>query len=524
MSANVASLFFDAAERNAGVIAFAALDGARVTFAELRTRVERCAGGFRRLGFGDGDRAVFMVPMSTDLYVAVLGCLAAGGVAVFVDPWVSLRRIAALAAAARAKAFVGSPRSHLLRLLAPELRRIPLTIATGPVARPFARRRLDSLEGNAPLAAIAVDAPALITFTTGSSGTAKGVNRTHAILRAQHEVIREEFPAEPGDVDLTTFPVFALSNLAAGVTTVIPPVNLRRVGDASGSRVLSAIQRCGVTTMAASPPLFDVLASYIRSSGATAPSLRRIVTGGAPVRDDQLRFWRDVWPRTEIVVAYGSSEAEPVASISADERLSRHDAGQGYCVGRPVQAVRTRLVPITKSALTALADPPQAPIVGELVVTGPHVCRDYVGDDRAFQENKVRDASGVVWHRMGDTGYFDADGTFWLVGRVHSTIRRGGEAVHPQVVERAARGDDERIRRVAAVGIPDDTLGERLVVVIESDTMDVVPTVRTRLGEAGLAPVDALVVTRRSLPVDPRHNSKVDYQRLRALLETGALK
>ena len=524
MNANVASLFFDAAERNASTIAFAEAQGNRVSFAQLRRRVERCAGGLRHLGFSEGTRAVFMLPMSTELYVAVLGCLTAGGVAVFVDPWVSLRRIVALAAAARAKAFFGSPKAHLLRMLSPELRRIPITITTGAVARPFARYRLDALDGAADVAGVAPDTSALITFTTGSSGIAKGVNRTHAILRAQHEVIREEFPARPDDVDLTTFPVFALSNLAAGITTVIPPVNLRRVADASAVRVLDAIRGAGVTTMAASPPLFDVLASHLRARSAAPPSLRRIVTGGAPVRDDQLRLWREVWPRTEIVVAYGSSEAEPVANIGVDERLSERDAGQGYCVGRPVHAVRTQIVPITKGPFTKLAEPPRTQTVGELLVTGPHVCRDYVGDERAFAENKVRDPAGVVWHRMGDTGYFDAEGRFWLVGRVHSTIQRGGVAVHPQIVERAARGDDARIRRVAAVGLPDGILGERLVVVVESDSPDVASAVRSRIGDAKLVPLDALVVTSRPLPVDPRHNSKIDYHRLRHLLEAGELK
>ena len=519
---NVASLFFDAAQRNPGGLAFARANAAPLTFQELRVRVERFAGGLAHAGFGSGDRAVFMLPMSPELYVGVLGALTVGGVAVFVDPWVSLRRIAALAAAAGAKAFVGTPKSHLLRLLAPGLRRIPLTIASGSVARPFARHRLAAMHGDHRLALVSPDAAALITYTTGSSGAAKGVNRTHAILAAQHDVIRREFPALPGDVDLTTFPVFALSNLAAGITTVIPPVDLRRVASANGARVLQAIHACGVTTLAASPPLFDALADHVRARG-TAPAVRRIVTGGAPVRDDQLRRWRAIWPRAEIVIAYGSSEAEPVASIGADERVALA-GGRGYCVGRPVHAVKCRLIPIAKGPVSELRDPPGAgDVVGELLVSGPHVCRDYVGDQRAFAENKVRDADGIVWHRMGDTGYFDAQGRFWLVGRVHSTIERAGVPIHPQVIEQAAQGDDANIRRVAAVGMPDGTLGERLVLVVESDSAAVEPEIRARLGKAKLAPVDALVVTRKPLPVDPRHNSKVDYQRLRDLLRRGEL-
>lgn len=523
VTSNVASLFFEAAARDPSVTALSFARGDAISFAALRARVERCAGGLSRLGVEVGDRVVFMLPMSVDLYVAVLGCLTVGGVAVFVDPWVPLGRIAELAAAARAKAFVGSPKAHLLRLFAPALRAIPLSISNGAIAWPLAHQRLKTLDGRSTLADVEAGSSALVTYTTGSSGLAKGVNRTHAILRAQHDVIRDEFPAEPGDVDLTTFPVFALSNLAAGLTTILPPVNLRSVSRANGARVLAATLGGGVTTMAASPPLFDILAEHMALVRAGTPGLRRIVTGGAPVRDDQLRRWRAVWPRAEIVVAYGSSEAEPVASMRAEERIALA-GGQGYCVGRPVHAVRTRLIPITKGPVTELRDlPTDGAIVGELVVSGPHVCRDYVNDARAFAENKVRDADGVVWHRMGDTGSFDAEGRFWLAGRVHSTIDRSGVAVHPQVVERVARGDDLRIRSVAAVGMPDATLGERVVVVVESDTAELEPTIRARLADAQLAPVDAVLVTRRPLPVDLRHNTKIDYQRLRELLNKGAL-
>ena len=108
-------------------------------------------------------------------------------------------------------------------------------------------------------------------------------------------------------------------------------------------------------------------------------------------------------------------------------------------------------------------------MIGELVVAGPHVCRDYAGDERGdvFAENKVRDTDGTVWHRMGDTGYFDAQGRFWVAGRVHSTITRNRAEFHAQLVESAVLAEDARIRRVAAVGRPDAELGERLVVVID---------------------------------------------------------
>lgn len=524
MTANVVQLFFDAAARHEGKLAFVSSAEDDVRFGELRGRVEAFAGGLLAHGFQRGDRAVFMLPMSSHLYVAVLGTLAAGGVAAFVDPWVSLRQIARLAAAAKPTAFIGTPKAHLLRLFAPELRDARLTISTdGFGASLAARFRLSDLRGAATVTAVSADAPALITYTTGSSDTPKGVNRTHAILAAQHRVIREEFPAEPGDIDMTTFPVFALSNLASGITTVIPPVNLRRVADADPRAVLSDMRRFGVTTAAASPPLFDVLAEHLRSSGEAPPRLRRIVTGGAPVHDDQLRRWREAYPDTDIVVAYGSSEAEPVAGMTAEERLEVGGSKTGFCVGKPVGAVRTRVIRIELGPVNRPLDVP-AGTIGELLVAGPHVCRDYAGDRAAAAENKVAEPDGTVWHRMGDTGYFDERGRFWLVGRVHSTIRRAGVDLHAQIIEQAARGDDARIRRVAAVGLPDQTLGEQLAVVVETDAPDLENGVRGRLASIGGIQIDTLIVTRSALPVDPRHNSKIDYSRLRQMLHDGSLR
>lgn len=522
MSGNVARLFHEAAKTHPAASALVTPNGQRVTFTELQARVTGFAAGLARAGIAPGDRAIVMVPMSVELYVVVLGTLSAGAVAVFVDPWVGAMQIARLAAAAHARAFIGSSKAHLLRLLSPALRNIPVRVVTSGLAgRLLATHRLDDFAGHAPLVNRVADDPALITFTTGSSGAPKGVNRTHGILEAQHRVIREEFPARPGDVDMTTFPVFALSNLAAGITTVMPPVNLRRVGDADGGRVARVMIAAGVTTAAASPPLFDALVAHA-AAGEPRPALRRVVTGGAPVRDDQLRAWRSTWPDAAIEVAYGSSEAEPVASISADDRLTLAGAGGGFCAGRPVHAVRTRLAPITRGSLVTL--PPAAEGIGELLVAGPHVCRDYAGDASAFAENKVRDADGVVWHRMGDTGYFDAAGRFWLVGRVHTTIVRDGVEVHPQILEQAAHGGDRRIRRVAAVGVPANGR-EQLVIVVESDAPEAARDVADRVA-AALRPAaaDKVVVTRSRIPVDPRHNSKVDYQRLRDLLQRGALR
>ena len=157
--------------------------------------------------------------------------------------------------------------------------------------------------------------------------------------------------------------------------------------------------------------------------------------------------------------------------------------------------------------------------IGELVVSGDHVCRDYYRNPGATADTKITDADGTVWHRMGDTGYFDGEGRFWLAGRVHSTIHRDGQEVHPQLVEQAALGDGTDVRRAAAVGLPDKKLGEKVALVLEADRDNgLIETVARRLADAGMK-ADQIFIWNEPLPLDRRHRAKIDYPALRALLE-----
>ena len=505
----------------------------RITFAELWDRIDRVSAGLRARGLEPGQRAIIMIPMSIELYVVLLGVLKMGAVAVFVDPWIGRRQIAAFAAFADPSAYLGIPKSHVLRLMDSQLRQISLSVTTGSRLLRFPARwslaELTDQPGDGGVHPVAVDDPALITFTGGSSGVPKGANRTHGFLTAQHRALQHEFPYAEDDIDMPMFPVFALNNLAMGMTSIVPTIDFKAVADTDGRIVLDQIERHDVTTCTASPPFIDRVVVAVAESAAPRQRLRRILTGGAPVTDRQLQAWRQTLPNTETIVVYGSTEAEPVAHIDAVARLAAEPAGSsptppGYCVGRPTELIETRIIRIEPGPIDVVADTWEAwqlgpGQIGELIVAGEHVCRDYYLNPQAIRENKLVDADGTIWHRMGDTGYFDTEQRFWLVGRVHSTIVRGGQFVHPQLVEQAARGNDARIRRVAAVGLPDASLGERVVVVVESPGRDenLRDDVGRRLEEARQT-FDEIKTTARPLPVDPRHNSKIDYETLKRSL------
>jgi acyl-CoA synthetase (AMP-forming)/AMP-acid ligase II len=503
-----------------------------VTFDELWDRVDRASCGLTKLGIAADDRAVIMIPMSIDLYVVLLAVLKLGASAIFVDPWMNRHQIAAFAAFAEPKAFLGIGKSHLLRLADAKLRRIPISLTTGRafVGIPAAHQlsEIYRAPGNGQIATVDRDATALITFTSGSSGQPKGANRTHGYLCAQHHALQAEFPYSDDDVDLTNFPVFALNNLARGITTVVPSINFAKVASSDGRRIVGQLRRNGVTTITASPPLVDALCATARSSGRGGLRLRRILSGGAPIGDAQLRSWREALPDAEWLVIYGSTEAEPVAHVEASERLAArsllHPKTPGFCAGVPVhqlgaKVVRIHLGPIQLGTAGWSDWELLAGEIGELVVCGEHVGKSYFRNPGATAENKIQDPSGGIWHRMGDTGYFDERGCFWLTGRLHSIIRRDGLVLQPQLIEQAALGDDANIKRVAAVGYAEADLGQRVAVVLESTKIDkpIAEAAAERIGAAGIT-VDELVLTTQPLPVDPRHNSKIDYDKIRDIV------
>jgi len=494
----------------------------RATFAELWERSGRMAAGLADAGVVPGDAVVVMVPMSIDLYAVLAGILRLGAAAAFVDRWIRPGDLRRYLGGLHATAFVGNTAASLARLAEPALRRIPFAVTTGGRAARFVADASlsDFARTGAPpeTAGVAGDAPAILTFTTGSSGSPKCVVRTHRVLRAQHNALSVELPYEDDDVDLPLFPVFALNNLARGVTSIIPS-GRPDTGWRCALAVAAQAERHGATTCTVTPAFLDALSR----SPEAGLDVRRVAVGGSVVTRDAARTWRTEYPGTRITCLYGSSEAEPVAGVTGDElmgaRSDRPAAERGVCVGRPADAVRAKLIRLCRGPVVPGDDDLDAYAVepgdvGELVVAGDHVCERYHDSPRATSLCKIVDRDGAVWHRMGDTGYVDEEGRLWLVGRLHATMRRAGRVLHPIPVEEVARGGDPEIERAAAVGVDDPALGHKVVVFVQGESGgDAGLRAQARLERAGIA-VDRVVATARSLPMDPRHRSKVDHRKL----------
>lgn len=489
------------------------------TFAQLARRGQQFAMLFESDGIRAGDTALVFVPMSAILYEILVGLWTIGASASFVDPSAGSPAFELAGEVLRPAALIGTPRAQMLRLGSSSLRRIPFAYTTG-AALPLtpSLRRAASLEPSGSIVDLEPDSPALITFTSGSTGTAKAAVRSHAFLQAQYEVLQNHLRLQPGQRDLATLPVFALADLATGATMTIPETELRAPGRIDAARILDQIDRLGVCRITASPAFFERLVDECERRDRTIDSLMTLHTGGGPVFPRLLDRLSAIAPNARISAVFGSTEAEPISELHAsdltDDIRKVVASGGGLPAGLPVAEIELRIVratwgeplgSLTQTLFDAMTcEPGEA---GEIVVSGRHVLKGYLAG-KGDAENKF-DVDGTRWHRTGDAGCLDTAGQLWLLGRAQERILDTRGVVYPFSVEAMAL-QNPAVRRAALIGVEN-----RRVLAVEWVTP----------GHATTDAMDALmidgvdlVVPVSHIPVDARHNSKVDYPALRRLL------
>ncbi len=482
-----------------------------ICFRELAEDTARGADLFLDAGLRPGNVILFVHPISIELYTGLLAALRGGMRAMFVDPSAGTKHIARCCRTLPPQAFFGSPKAHLLRILSPAVRRIYRHFHTGPLPLPGSRpwKLTEDLATDLPTE-VSSATPALVTFTSGSTGHPKASVRSHGFLLAQHEVLREALAQVPGEIELVTLPVFVLSSLASGITCVLADTDLAKPGEADVPAVAAQIRDEHISRVAASPAFLECL---VRGKADLSP-LKKIYTGGAPVFPRLLQELARLAPGAHVDAVYGSTEAEPIAhcphaEMSPDD-LKAMKNGAGLLAGRPSAAIRLRVIrdqwgqeigALDEAAFSAVECAPGTP--GEIVVSGDHVLKGYL-DGQGDRETKFK-VDGEIWHRTGDAGLLAPDGRLWLLGRCAATIRDARGTVFPFAVECALSFEPE-VGRCAVVA----RKGERLLVRERAAPSAAVDPARFDLDR---------VVEIDRIPLDRRHNAKIDYPALTALLD-----
>ncbi len=506
----------------------------RLSFAELNTVSDRYAWGLSAAGVRRGARVLSMVPAGLPLISLTFALLKIGAVPVLIDPAMGRRNLAQCIAECAPEVMIGVPRAQLARMLFREaFRSVRLSVNVGSRLVPLGDVNLADL--SVPLhtpfatADVAADEAAAIIFTTGSTGVPKGVLYEHGMFDAQVRVLRELFQVEPGEVEMPAFPLFALFNVALGVTSAIPPIDPTKPASCDPAAVVAFVRDQAVGSSFGSPAIWSRVADWCLERGETLPSLRRVMMAGAPVPAAlHERFRRLLAPGADTYTPYGATEALPITSISGAEVLAAlaergADPAAGTCVGRPAPEVTLRIIPISDEPIAewdeALALPPGQ--VGEIVVKGPSVTKAYVARPEATALAKIRDGE-ALWHRMGDLGYLDEEGRLWFYGRKSHRVETGQATLFTEPVE-LAFNRHPGVARSALVGVGPAGRQRPVVVIEPADRR----ALRDRRAAARLLAelrelaaahaVTAGISTfllHPSFPVDIRHNAKIFRERL----------
>lgn len=494
------------------------------TFAELDDRTSRAADALIRAGVRTGDRVALMIPPGIDLATMLGAVWRLGAVVVLVDAGLGPRGMSAAMRSADPAHLVGIRKALVAsRVLRWPGRRLDIDGLIGDRHTGDRSTRSEAAGRRHPT----LDDPAAVVFTSGATGPSKGVRYTHRQLEAQRDALVAHYGITDDDRLVAAFAPFALYGPVMGITSVVPDMDVTAPATLTAPALGDAVDSVDATLVFASPA---ALANVVRTSGSLTDDhrqafagVRLLLSAGAPVRSALLREAAALFPNAEVHTPYGMTECLPVADIdlpgiTAAER-GEPSGGDGVCVGRPVDGVEVTIRPIEGSERHPYR-------IGEVVVRAPHARAGY---DRLWH-TEFGATPDHDRHATGDVGHLDEAGRLWIGGRLGHVITTAAGPVAPVASEQAV----ERIDGVAAaalvgVGPRDD---QQLVVVIEGEQPtrrhgpadtglvdEVRDVVREVLAPIGGAPDVVAVLQVPHLPVDRRHNSKVDRTRLSSWAE-----
>lgn len=556
---NVSDFIFEQAkERPDQTAVMEHASGRKLTYAQLAQNIDNIAFGLRQLGISNGARAAFAIKPGIEFVETVFALFRAGAVPVVVDPGMGVDNMLKCIEEAAPTALVGIPAAHMLSKLKKRAFRTVKQRVTVGRRWLWGGSTLDELRNRkvsgSEAALTTSDATAAILFTSGATGVPKGVVFRHGVFVAQTEMIRDAYAIQPGEIDVPCFALFALFSVAMGVTIVLPEIDFSNPGKASPAKVVDAINAHHATMSFGSPAVWKRVGPYLEQTGITLPTIKRILIAGAPVPYATLAMFKGkLAPDGDLHTPYGATESLPFSSISATEVLSdtRLDTanGAGTCVGKPLEGVRAKVIRFVDSPIERMDDAAEMPVgdIGEIIVNSPVTTLEYFNRPENTRLGKIRDvgaspadslagkvptphageAPAPLWHRMGDTGYFDAQGRLWFCGRVNHRVETADGTLYPIQVEGVFNNHDA-VSRCALVGLGDRPNQIPCVVIeLQEGHMpaeDLRERIRSELqrmaGAHALTKGITHFLFHEGLPVDVRHNAKINRDALKHWADT----
>lgn len=491
------------------------------TFAELEKSSIKLANQLIKTGIKPGDRVLVLCNISPELYIVLSAAFRLGLVAMFIDISAGRKFIEHCCASHPPRALISSSKLKFLYLFFSHLRNIPhkITIDKNSLdTNSCYKTRYLSYDGS--IYPCEHNTPALLTFTSGVTDRPKAVIRSHGFLTMQYHALSDSISLNAPGNYMTALPIFVLNNIASGNTSIIPDCDLRHPGRINAKAVISQLKQNNISDIIAAPAFLDCLVDHCTKESIQLDFIKKIFVGGGPVYPNALEKLSRIAPDSRIIMVYGSSEAEPIAVTKYDE-ISGEDfaamcTGMGLLAGQPVPGIRLKIIDDTKPITNTSYDNDtfngiccKPGIPGEIVVTGNHVLTTY--PDANDNTNTQLAVDGAIWHRTGDAGYQDNKGNLWLLGRCSARVSDAKGVVYAFQVEPVVLSVVPAASKAALVSVD----GKRILAIELKNYIDYDLNKLKKI--TAQARIDSINIVRK-LPVDKRHNAKVDYNRTKKML------
>ncbi len=500
-----------------------------ITFKELYSEVNRLAFGLSKAGLKKGNRVLLMVKPGVDLIAITYSLFRLGAVPALIDPGLGRKNILNCIKEAQPICMIGIPMTHFARMLFPKYFssvKFFITVGRQKFHNDFTIKEIRKLGmEKVDLENTKSDEPAAILFTSGSTGPPKGVVYSHETFFEQSKTLESIYQFKKGDVDLPTFPLFALFSGAFGMTSVVPDMDPTRPAHVDPLKILATAKKFKVTNSFGSPALWDTVTRHCKSNRQPIANIKRILIAGAPVSGKLLQNFDSIVDKNcKIYTPYGATEALPVASIERQEVLNQTweatKKGLGVCVGKPVPRMKVKVIKITDDPIHHWENELEAlqGTIGEIVVQSPWVTKSYFNRSKANELAKINDGD-LFWHRMGDVGYIDQEGRIWFCGRKSHRVICESETLFTIPCE-GIFNQVNGVKRSALVGIGRKGNQRPVLTVEPNGSMSTKgkEELRNELLKVGsefnLTKNIKDIIFCKSFPVDIRHNAKIFREKL----------
>ncbi len=391
------------------------LDETCLSYAALDDASARAASLLRERGIRPGDRVGLMLPNVPQFAIAYCGVLRAGATVVPMNVLFKRREVAHMLADSEAKvllAWHGFVEEAQLGAAGTEAECV--IVAPGDFEQ--------LLAAVAPLDEVTPREPsdtAVILYTSGTTGTPKGAELTHANLARNAEASQRLFGLDGQSVILGSLPLFhSFGQTCTLNATLLAGASLTLLPRFDAGKALEIIERDRVSVFMAVPTMYNALLNHPERERVDVSSLQLCVSGGASLPVELLHGFEQAFGCT-ILEGYGLSETSPIASFNHPDRERKPGS-----IGTPIEGVEMKLVDETGSDL-ALGE------VGEILIRGHNVMKGYWRNPEATAEA----ISAEGWFRSGDLARMDEEGYFFIVDRKKDLIIRGGYNVYPREIE-----------------------------------------------------------------------------------------